>query len=52
MIEFADIFSYDLNTVILAGPVLVLWGFALFAAYMDRVPEQNPAFQLAPEFGR
>ncbi|HEY6256054.1 MAG TPA: hypothetical protein VIY51_09710 [Xanthobacteraceae bacterium] len=49
--EFADISAYDLNTVILAGPVVLLVIFALIAARMNRVPTRVRAFELAPAFG-
>jgi hypothetical protein len=47
--EFADIFAYDMNTVILAGPAAILAFFALAAAWMGRAPAR--AFVRAPAFG-
>jgi len=49
--EFADIFAYDLNTVILAGPAVVLAAFALAAAWMNHVPSHVRALEMAPAFG-
>ena len=49
--EFADIFTYDLNTVIVAGPVVVLAIFTLAAAWMNHVPSRVRAFDLAPALG-
>jgi hypothetical protein len=49
--QFADIFAYDLNTVVLAGPAVVLVAFALAAAWINRVPSRVRAFDLAPGFG-
>jgi hypothetical protein len=49
--EFADIFAYDLNTVVLAGPAVVLAIFALATAWMNHVPSRVRAFDLAPAFG-
>ena len=46
--EFADIFAYDLNTVILAGPAVVL---AVFTAWANHVPSRIRALELAPAFG-
>jgi hypothetical protein len=36
--EFADIFAYDLSTLIVAGPAVVLAAFALAAAWLNRAP--------------
>jgi hypothetical protein len=44
--QFADIFAYDLNTVIVAGPAVLLAAFALAAAWINRVPTR--ALNLAP----
>ena len=49
--EFADIFAYDLNTVVLAGPAVVLAIFALAAAWMNHVPSRVRALEMAPAFG-
>jgi hypothetical protein len=51
MMEFADIFAYDMNTVILAGPAVVLAIFALAAAWMNREPTRVRVFDPAPAFG-
>jgi hypothetical protein len=51
MMEFADIFAYDLNTVILAGPAVVLAIFSFAVARMNHVPSRVRAFDLAPAFG-
>jgi hypothetical protein len=51
MMEFADIFAYDLNTVILAGPAVVLAVFSFAVAWMNHVPSRVRAFDLAPAFG-
>jgi len=51
MIEFANIYAYDLNTVILAGPAILLVAFALAAAWMNRVPSHVRAFDPAPASG-
>ena len=51
MIEFASIYAYDLNTLILAGPTVLLAVFALAAAWMNRVPTRVRAFNPAPAFG-
>jgi hypothetical protein len=50
--QFADIFAYDLNTVIVAGPAVLLVAFALAAAWVNRVPTRARALELAPAFGR
>ena len=49
--EFADIYAYDLNTVIVAGPAVVLAIFALAAAWMNHVPSRVRALDLAPGLG-
>lgn len=49
--EFADIFAYDLNTVVVAGPAVVLAAFAVAVAWINRVPTRVRAFDLAPAFG-
>jgi hypothetical protein len=49
--EFAEIFAYDLNTVILAGPAVVLAILAFAAAWMNHVPSRVSAFEMAPAFG-
>jgi len=49
--QFADIFAYDLNTVILAGPAVLLAALALAAAWINRVPTRVRALDLAPAFG-
>jgi hypothetical protein len=51
MMEFADIFAYDLNTVILAGPAVALALFSFAVAWMNHVPSRIRAFDLAPAFG-
>ena len=51
MMEFADIFAYDLNTVIVAGPVVALALFSLAVARLNHVPSRVRAFDLAPTFG-
>jgi hypothetical protein len=52
IMESADIFAYGLNTVIVAGPAVVLAIFALAAAWMNRVPSRVRALALAPSIGR
>jgi hypothetical protein len=47
--ESADIFAYGLNTVIVAGPAVVLAIFALAAAWMK--PSRVRALDLAPSIG-
>jgi hypothetical protein len=49
--QFADIFAYDLNTVIVAGPALLLAALAFAVARINRVPTRVCAFDLAPAFG-
>jgi hypothetical protein len=49
VIEFADIYAYDLSTVILAGPTVLLVAFALAAAWMNRVPSHIRACDPAPK---
>jgi hypothetical protein len=49
--QFADIFAYDLNTAIVAGPAVVLAIFTLAAAWMNHVPSRVRAFDMAPAFG-
>jgi hypothetical protein len=49
--QFADIFAYDLNTVIVAGPAVLLAAFAFAVAWINRVPTRVRAFDLAPAFG-
>jgi hypothetical protein len=49
--ESADIFAYGLNTVIVAGPAVVLAIFALATAWMNHVPSRVRALDLAPSFG-
>jgi hypothetical protein len=51
MTEFANISVYDLNTLIMAGPTVLLVAFALAVAFMNRVPSRVRAFDLAPAFG-
>jgi hypothetical protein len=51
MMEFADIFFYDLNTVILAGPAVLLAVFALAAAWLNHAPTPIRTVDLAPAFG-
>jgi hypothetical protein len=48
MMEFA---AYDLNTVILAAPVVALALIALAVAWLNHVPSRVRAFDLAPTFG-
>lgn len=50
--EFAAIYSYDLTTVILAGPAVLLAIVALGAAWMNRVPRRIGAPDLAPVIAR
>jgi hypothetical protein len=40
-VQFANIFAYDLNTVIVAGPAVFLAAFALAAAWVNRVPTRG-----------
>jgi hypothetical protein len=49
--QFADIFAYDLNTLIVAGPAVLLAVFAFAVARMNRVPTRVRALDLAPAFG-
>jgi hypothetical protein len=49
--QFADIFAYDLNTVVLAGPAVVLVVFALAAGRINRVPSRVRALEFAPASG-
>jgi hypothetical protein len=49
--EFAEIFAYDLNTVILAGPAIILAIFAFATAWTNHVPSRVSAFDMAPAFG-
>jgi hypothetical protein len=49
--QFADIFAYDLNTVIVAGPAVLLAIFTLAAAWTNHVPSRVRALDLAPAFG-
>ena len=49
--EFADIFAYDLNTAILAGPVFVLAIFSFAVPWMNHVPSRVRAFDLTPALG-
>lgn len=51
MTEFANLFAYNLNTLVLAGPTVVLVAFALAVACMNRVPSRIRALDLAPSFG-
>jgi hypothetical protein len=51
MTEFAQIASYDLNTLIMAGPFAFLVLFTLVAARFNRVPSRVRALDLAPAFG-
>jgi hypothetical protein len=49
--QFADIFAYDLNTVVVAGPAVLLAAFAFAVAWMNHVPTRVRALDLAPAFG-
>jgi len=49
--QFADIFAYNLNTLIVAGPAVLLAAFAVAVAWMNRVPSRVRALDLAPAFG-
>jgi hypothetical protein len=52
MIEFADIFAYDLsNMVFTAGTSLLLTIALLTVAWANHVPSRGSAFELAPAFG-
>jgi hypothetical protein len=56
MLEFAavydlDTYAYGLNTVIMAGPTVLLALFALGAAWMNRAPSRPRAFEQAPALG-
>jgi hypothetical protein len=48
MTEFA---TYDLNTLIMAGPAAFFFIFALLAARVNRVPSRVRALDIAPSFG-
>ena len=48
MMELAGIFAYDLNTMIVAGPVVALALFSLAVAWLNHVPTRVRAFDLAP----
>ncbi len=49
MIEFANV--SDLDTLILAGPTVLLVIFALALGWKNRIPTRVRAFELAPAFG-
>lgn len=52
MIEFADIFAYDLSTqVFMIGTSVLVAAAGLAVAWMNRVPTSVRAFDLAPAFG-
>jgi hypothetical protein len=52
MIEFADIFAYDLSSAVFTMGGIMLLTAAIFAvAMMNRVPTTVRAFDMAPAFG-
>ena len=52
MIEFADIFAYDLSAIVFTtGTVILLTASLLVAAWANHVPSPISAFELAPAFG-
>jgi hypothetical protein len=52
MIEFADIFAYDLSTVVfMVGMTVMVTAGAVVVAWMNRVPTTVRALDLAPAFG-
>jgi hypothetical protein len=51
MTEFAQFASYDINTLIMAGPLALLVLAALFTARTNRVPARVRALDLTPAFG-
>jgi hypothetical protein len=52
MIEFADIFAYDLSSMVFtAGTCLLLTISLLAVAWTNHVPSRVSAFELAPAFG-
>jgi hypothetical protein len=48
MTEFTQFASYDLNTLIMAGPFAFLAFFAFVTAHTNRVPSRVRALELAP----
>jgi hypothetical protein len=52
MTEFADIFAYELSTIVyLASSVAVLMVAATALLWMGREPAAISAFEFAPEYG-
>ena len=51
MTEFAQFASYDLNTLIMAGPFAFLAMFTFMVARTNRVPSRVRAMEMAPAFG-
>jgi hypothetical protein len=52
MIEFADIFAYDLSSMVFTvGTGLLLTLSLLTVAWANHVPSRSSAFELAPAFG-
>jgi hypothetical protein len=52
MIEFADIFAYDLSTVVfMVGSSVPLTISLLATAWANHVPSRVSAFEFAPAFG-
>ena len=52
MIEFADVFAYDLSAVVFTTGTLALLTISLLAAaWANHAPSRVSAFELAPTFG-
>jgi hypothetical protein len=52
MLEFADIFAYDLSSIVFTSGTIVLLTVSLLAtAWANHVPGRVSAFELAPAFG-
>jgi hypothetical protein len=52
MIEFADIFAYDLSSLVFtAGTCLLVTLGLLSVAWANHVPSRVSAFELTPAFG-
>jgi len=52
MIEFADIFAYDLSSVVFTiGTTALLTLSLLVVAWANHVPSRVSAFEMAPAFG-
>ncbi|HEY4403060.1 MAG TPA: hypothetical protein VGN55_00300 [Xanthobacteraceae bacterium] len=52
MIEFADIFAYDLSGIVFTSGTIILLAICLLAtAWANHVPSRVSAFESAPAFG-